>query len=85
MAVELSDQIETICSGSDRRGNYSISRRENIQFAPGGKFYNEKNKDYGRYQYFLNRSGKSPEKIGSVEAMDYCDSLNKEEFHKFFR
>ena len=87
MSVELSEQVETLCSGSDRkvkRIRY-YQKREGYEFAPGGKFFNQKNGDYGRYQYFLNRVGKSAEQIGSVEAMDYCDSLTKEEFRKFFR
>ncbi len=84
MRPTLSDIEEAICSGSDRRGNYTISRRENVEFAPGGKFYKEINGNYGRYQYFISRDGFPKKPICCPEAMDFSDELSEKEFDKIF-
>ncbi len=81
MSTALSEKEEIICSGKDRKGNYTVSRKELIEFAPGGKFYSKINGNYGRYQYFLNREGKYSEKINTIGAMDYSSDFISDEHY----
>ncbi len=75
---------EIICSGSDRRGNYTVSRVENVEFAPSGKFYKAGNGNYGRYQYFISRDALPKKPISCPEAMDFSDELSEKEFDEIF-